>query len=262
MILRILLFILLAFYANDLFAELAHGLSTQGITVVGKASIAKAPDQFKVVFTLEQRTAVIAKAKAKIDQQTNQLTRAAKSMRIKDDNIKTTNVQLVPIYPKPNATPHRLYVEQEYNQDNALVALNSNAKNGQKHPSNIIFDVRRQVEVILTDVDDYERLLDKALKIGVTRISPVRSSIANAEQLYQQALTQAVTNAKTKAVRLAENLGVTLGPVQILSEQAYRAPGKMMMVAQAFDGAPQMKNYSGTSEISAEVTVTFGLKSN
>ncbi|WP_448556569.1 SIMPL domain-containing protein [Thalassotalea montiporae] len=258
--LRLFLFALLAINSNHLFAEQA-----KGITVVGKASIAKAPDQFKVVFTLEQRTAIIAKAKAKIDQQTNLLTRAAKAMRIKDDDIKTTSVQVVPIYPKPNTNLHRVYVEQDFNQSDGVVALNGNAESKVKarpDRAEIVFDLRRQVEVILTDVDDYERLLDKALKIGVTRISPVQSSLAKAETLYQQALTQAVANAKTKALRLAENLGVELGPVQMLNEHAYRAPGQVMMAAEAFDGARQMKSYSGTSEISAEVTVTFMLKSN
>ncbi|REL29719.1 SIMPL domain-containing protein [Thalassotalea euphylliae] len=258
---RLFLFSLLAINSTHLFAEQA-----KGITVVGKASIAKAPDQFKVVFTLEQRTAIIAKAKAKIDQQTNLLTRAAKAMRIKDDDIKTTSVQVVPIYPKPNTNLHRVYVEQDFNQGDGVVALNSNTESKSKAKPNrraeVVFDLRRQVEVILTDVDDYERLLDKALKIGVTRISPVQSSLAKAETLYQQALTQAVANAKTKALRLAENLGVELGPVQMLNEHAYRAPGQVMMAAEAFDGARQMKSYSGTSEISAEVTVTFMLKSN
>ncbi|REL27172.1 DUF541 domain-containing protein [Thalassotalea euphylliae] len=231
-----------------------------GITVVGKATLEQAPDQFTVVLTLEQRTRIITKAKAKIDQQTQLLTRAIKAMGVEDEHITSTNLQLVPIYPRQDNHPHRVYIEDDVNERESAVAISVNKPN--KAKSDIAFDIRRQVSVQLSDVQDYEKLLDKALKIGVTRISPVQSGIRNADKLYQQALSRAVANAKAKAQRLASNLGVTLGAVKSLSEHAYRAPGQVMMAAESFDMARKAKSYSGTDQITAEVTVTFGLKSN
>ena len=240
-----------------LMTHYAHAEQHHGITVTGKAAIEKTPDQFHVVFTFEQRTKVVNKAKTKIDHQVSLLTKAANKLDVADKQITTTNLQVVPIYPKSEHNLHRAYVEQELG--NAKGAVSVDLDNDNK-ANKLVFDIRRQVEVNLTDINDYEYLLDTALKIGASRISPVQTSIANAEAVYQQALSQAVTNAKNKAQQLAKSLGVTLGEVTMLNEHAYRAPGKVMMMAESFDMKTRGQSFAGTDKISAEVTVTFSLK--
>ena len=239
--------------------SMVYGEQLQGLTVVGKASVAKAPDQFKTVLTVERQSRVVAKAKAAVDHQVNQIINALKSLDVPDEQITATYLQITPIYPNTNRGQrvHRAYIEQDFGDREGAVAVNVNNKDN-KQPM-IEFDLRRQVEVNLNSIEQYQQLLDRAVKIGISRISPVQSSVTGAEQLYQQALTQAVANAKSKAQRLAGNLGVELGKVKSLSEHAYRAPGEMMMAMES-SASPRMKNYTGQNQITAEVTVTFSIK--
>ena len=48
-------------------------------------------------------------------------------------------------------------------------------------------------------MNDYDRLLDQAVKVGVNHISPMMSSFSKQEEYYQLALAKAVKNAQEKA---------------------------------------------------------------
>lgn len=243
----------LVFTSLSVFAQ-----QPSGITVTGKATIEKAPDQFTVTFTFESRHALVYKAKARVDSQVKQLLNILKKLNIEEQGITSTNIQISPIYPRVDRKQRNVYIEEHTNKGEALVSVNQSPEKAHKQP--IVFDVRRRVEVNLADIRLYETLLDKAVKAGVARISPVHSRIANSDKYYQQALSKAVENARAKAKRIAENLDVTLGNVTSLHEHAYRAPGKMMMAREAMVSDSSMRSYTGLNQISAEVTVTFSLQ--
>ncbi|NMP31433.1 SIMPL domain-containing protein [Thalassotalea sp. M1531] len=229
----------------------------QGITVVGKATLEKAPDQFSVSFTVEQRGRVVSKLKSSVDNKVKLLVNAIKSLRVADRDITTTNLQITPIYPQRNNRVNRAYIAGEGNDSTVYSVSPGTSKT---KSLDMEFMLKRIVKVNLNQVNRYELLLDKAVKLGVTRISPVQTGFADAESLYQQALIQALNNAKEKANKLAQKLEVNLGAVQKIQEQAYRAPGSVLMAAEAMDVSASRKNYTGVNQISAEVTVTFAIQ--
>ncbi|MFD2166565.1 SIMPL domain-containing protein [Thalassotalea euphylliae] len=242
-----------------LFALTPMSHAQDGITVVGKATIEKEPDQFKVTFTIEDRGYSLSKTKAGVDNRVKMLTQAALGLNVPKEGITTTQLQVYPIYPTQPRNAESVYVSAPSN-DGAIVEVAPGQLKKDEVSRIKSFSVSRRVDVTLADIDDYERLIDKASKIGVTRISPVQTSISDTDNLYQQALSLAVANARKKAERLAGNLGVKLGKVVVLNEHSHRAPSPMMMAADAMGKEMVGSSFAGLDQISAEVTVTFSLK--
>ena len=230
---------------------IAYAQQAQGITVTGKATIEKAPDQFVINVTVSNRSSIVQKAKASVDIKSEKITNMAKRYGIAAKDIRSTQLQISPIYPRRN---HR--VEEVYVADRDVVAKVP-VSNKEKENLSIEFEVTRSISLTLQSFDNYEKILDRLTKIGVTRISPVQTSISDAETLYQKALTQAVANAKSKAEMLAIKLGVTLGRVNQLTEHAYRAPAKMMLAQESSMSSARHQSYTGVDSVSAEVTATF-----
>ena len=226
-----------------------------GITVSGKATIEKAPDQFKLVVSVAERSRVAQKAKANIDHKSDQVTSVARQLGIKEQDIRSTQLQIFPIYPRINQHDNKVYIAERDKTQLAVIEKELPIKN--VADLSIEFEVKRTIALTLTSFDKYEMLLDKLTKIGVTRISPVQTSITEADTLYQQALIQALDNARLKAQMLAKNLGVSLGQVSQLTEHAYRAPAKMMMAQESDSSMSRRQSFTGVDSISAEVTVTF-----
>lgn len=234
----------------------------KGIRVTGKATIEQQPDLFYVTFSLNQRGYVAEKLKNQVDHQAKQLTNAARKLGIKSADITSTQLQIYPIYRRDNNASIVVNqptgkVNQSGSESKAFVALN----NQNKHKRNIEFNVSREVEIKLADVTHYEKLLTTATKIGVTRISPVRTGIKNANALYQRALEQALANAKQKAQMLANSMAVKLGKVSYIEEVSHRAPSQMMRaVAAAPMVSENYESFTGLDAISAEVITIFSIQ--
>lgn len=231
-------------------------LAAEGITVVGKGTVDKAPDQFTVNFVIEKRHAVLSKAKAEVDNKKRLLVASLKALKIKEQAITDTQLQITPVYPRRDNNG-RVYLKSNVEPGREVITSVSPKKN---ELDNLYFDVRRTINVSLDDISLYETLLDKAVKIGVTRISPVQSQIKDTEALYQQALDLAVKNAKDKAMQMAEQLGVSLGSVVTINEHGYRIPAKAMRGAEMMMSSVADTSHVGLNSVNAEVTVTFSLQ--
>jgi len=227
----------------------------EGITVIGKATIKQIPDEFNVSFTIEQRGRLVSKIKANVDQKVDMLISAIESMQIPNQNIRATHLQIFPLYSHRNNHIDQAFIS---NQRDTIISvkpeLNKNSM------AELEFSVVRNVTVKLNHVDDYEKLLEKAIKIGVNRITPVQMGIANAEKLYKRAMLEALDNAKEKATQVAKRLNITLGDVKNMNEQTYRVPSTMLMSADAMESTRSSSSYIGVEQITAEVLVTFAIK--
>lgn len=231
-------------------------LATEGITVVGKGAVDKAPDQFNVNFVIEKRHSTLSKAKADVDNKKRLLISSLKALNVEEQAITDTQLQIMPVYPRRDNNG-RVYLKSNV-ESGSEVITSASINNGDV--SEVYFDVKRTVNVNLNDISLYETLLDKAVKIGVTRISPVQSQIKDTEALYQQALELAVKNAKDKATQMAEQLGVSLGRVIKINEHGYRIPAKAMRGNEMMMSNAGDTSHVGLNSVNAEVTVTFSLQ--
>ncbi|WP_448212994.1 SIMPL domain-containing protein [Colwellia sp. MEBiC06753] len=231
--------------------------NAEGIRVMGKATINQTPDQFKLSVTVSERHKVAQKAKITVDAKTKQVIQVANKLGLNEQQIKSLQMTISPIYQQKRVNVGHAYLPANANKQSSVVKLPIAEQEDDEYT--VEFEVRRVIDLQLNAIADYDQLLDQLTKIGVSRISPVQSSISNAEQLYNQALTQAIANAKNKAELLAKNLGVSLGKVLSLEEHGYQAPARMMMAAEADGSSAKLASYAGLESISAQVTVTFSV---
>lgn len=249
--------LLLIISLTVLFSSCSVALEQIGISVSGKATINKAPDQFVIRLSIVERGISAAKAKQRVDIKAQQVIRSIKTFGVEDSALKTIQLRINPIYPRNKVAVDKVYAPVSSLGNDHVVSVN--AKNSSSDQVQIEFDVSRDIDVTITDFSIYEKLLDKVTKLGVSRISPAQASISDAESLYQKALLLAVTNASEKALKLAKKLGVKLGQVSKLEELSYRAPGTIQMAADSLASGGRLQSHAGLNEVSAEVRITFSI---
>lgn len=230
--------------------SLSQDMPPAGIKVVGKASAAMVPDTFMVRFGFQQRGHSAAKLKQHVDSQTSQLTSLAKSLGVKSDNVTSSQLTVTVRYLKPEEHTKRVYAPQK----SALVETTLHSS--KEKETEVEFIVSRTVEVVLTELAIYDKLLDSSVKIGATRIDPVQSYVDNNEDTYNKLLQSAVDNAKSKADLLAQQTGAKLGKVLSVEEMSHYQARPRMAVAEsrAFH-----RSQPGSLDLTAEVIVRFAI---
>jgi uncharacterized protein YggE len=238
----------------------ANNIQPTGIDVTGKGAVLAVPDVFSVSFTVTERGKSTSKIKQLVDHKSNQLVKRALKLGIKDEAIKSSNVQMFPIYHEPAIRLNGLELREQF-PDNTQGKVQLSAKERQKIERVQSIEVSRTIEMTLADISIYDKLLDSATKIGITRLTPLSMSFSNAEKLYQQALALAIANAKEKAMNLAAQSGVTLGKITYLKEHSYGAP--MHLRAASFSAKESSAGFdssAGQQQISAQIQVRWAIK--
>jgi uncharacterized protein YggE len=243
----------------------AEQYAQKGIEVIGKASVKAEPDQFFFTISINQRGTIVSKAKALVDQKSRLVTNMYLSMGIPRNSIDSARLQLTPRYEKQTYAPefevHQRLANQNPNKgkNHAKAVINSNqlANNSLYAQEKIYFEVSRTIMVTFTDFTLYDQLLDNVVKIGVSQISPLNTSITNNEALYQQTLIKALENASQKAEAIAKQINVKLGKLSSFKESSYHTPSTYMMASTSSDG---LSSQTAQKDISAQVSVTFAIK--
>ena len=249
--LRYLLFLTSTLFTSQLvFAE-----QSQGIHVSGKATVNAVPDTFSLRISFAERNASAEKAKLVVDNKLKQVIKRIKKLGIQDNNINTLQLTIRPIYSKVEPP-----VDVVYGKEGRHI-IEKKLRTSPKVPKIIAYEVKRDVSVTLNQLAQYEPLLTSASKIGASHISPVRSSVSNADELYQSALMKAVAHAKSKASQMANQLGTSVGKVLQLEEISYHAPGVQMKMMESRMMADSPASYAGTNQIQAEVKAIFAIES-
>ena len=200
------------------------------IHVNGTGSAAIVPDTFTVTFILEQKGESLTKMNTQMQHDMRQLSDFLLDQGVAEKHIQSMQIQLNPWY--------------------------QSTSQGREEKG---FVLSREVTVVHGNLNQYDALIDGALKRGVTRISRFELTAAGQDKAYQQALINAVNDAKSRARLLAGELGVTVGQVQSLSEGhrgaiTMESRAKMMMADSAAGAMP------GQQYIEANVSVTFALQ--
>lgn len=154
------------------------------IIVNGYGYIDQIPDQATVRFEVTVTAADFSTAKKEVDAIVAKAIRAAKKQKVDDDNINASKINAAPQYQWNNKI--RVYTGER---------------------------VSRQVQVKLTEIERYNKLVEGILSSGVTRLQSVQLDFSKRAQLEMKALTLALDNAKNKAKIMANHLGEKLAGV-------------------------------------------------
>lgn len=200
------------------------------VTVTGQGRVEVVPDVFSIQLSVEQRDKNIEKAKQAVDAASARAVKVAQGFGVAARDITSTRVFIAPQY--------------DYSD---------------KQRRLIDYEVRRQITLVLRDIDKYDRLLDALVKAGITGIDGVSASYSKPQALADQAFARAVATARAKAKHLAEAFGATLGTVYSIVEQSAPSPGPrpLMMSKANYAGAA---SEPGTIDVEASIRVTFLLK--
>lgn len=239
----------------------AHEVATGGIEVSGNAQIMSEPDIFIARFSISKKGVNASKLKINVDHKSQLLVDYARKLGIKERDIQSARMSVWSHYEEPSIKFTDHVVTKAGDNTWVKGQVNGQINDNNQPKKKLVFTVSRDITVKLRKIEGYEKLLDRATKVGVSNVSPLTMEFSNAEGLYQQALDTAFENAKAKAQRLANKLGQKLGPVIHLKEQGYRAPSTMVMHAESFgDVSRKYRPNVGQQAISAQVNVKFAIE--
>lgn len=199
------------------------------ITVSGSAEINMTPDQIHLSFWLTEKGPLLTKLKALVDQNSQRILSDLREQGVAETHIQSYQLQISP----------------EYHYEN-----NKQVQDG--------FSVTRQIKVTLDNTAAYDKIIDLALKRGVTRVGQIQYQISDPSAAYQKALTRAFSDAQQKAKLIATHAQAELGDAISIQEQTTGSqPTPMYARAMAEDSV----SLPGQQQVSATVSVTFALHS-
>ncbi len=253
--------VLIPLFFITLFLTFASNAYDQpkGIEVRGNAALSVVADRFSLSVAIVERGISASKTKIIVDHKTNLVVNAAKKMGIDAADIRSARVSLYPIYQPSSVTVSGVEVNQTFaNGQHGEVYMREPVNSRQQ--SNIqVFEVRRQITLNLKNIENYDRLLDQIVKIGVTNVSSLSMSVSNINTLYQRALSGAILNAKQKALKVAQQANVNLGKLIYLKEISHNTSARMQAMSMESSRAVMHSSQVGIQQVTAEVLVTFAL---
>jgi uncharacterized protein YggE len=121
------------------------------------------------------------------------------------------------------------------------------------------YQVSNQLHIILEDVSRVGAALDALVSAGSNQMHGLNFSIKEPAPLLAKARAAAVADARTRAQQYAAAAGVTLGPVQSISESGGEPPRPMYrMMAQAAESSVPVA--SGEESVTANVTMVWEIR--
>ena len=124
------------------------------------------------------------------------------------------------------------------------------------------YRVTNELDVSTARLELAGRLLTLAQRAGANQIGGLQFSLADPEEVRQQAIDAATARARQRARTLAAAAGVTLGPVRSLilePEESGFTPRIMLAEARSGNG-DAVPLAAGTIPVSARVTMVFALR--
>jgi uncharacterized protein YggE len=204
------------------------------VTASGSGEIFAEPDRASVNLAVEAENHKLGPARAQVKKTAQAVLGVTDDLRIPRRRINTTGIRIYP----------------EYHTDK------------KSHRQELTgYRVSRQIKVQLHELDKLGRLLQRAEKAGVNRVSPPQLHSSQAHALKRKALANAAKDARAKAKAMASALGETLGAVRSIasSQVASRPPRPLAMMRTASANAKSGAMEIGQIKTSAQVTVQFDL---
>ncbi len=233
------LLILLLGFAATVSAETTPRM----IEVTGSSEILVAPDQAFITMAVKTRSKNMQEAQSKNNETLDKLLDyLLNELKIPTINVQTNLFTLTPEYVR---------------------CYDSKMANDTCDPSKIAYyNIEKGIAIKLNNLKDYERVISKAIELGVTNINPAEFTTTDLRKYKDQARLQAISAAKEKATMSANALGMTLNkPITInvdssnSSYQLYQNNVSLMGADSSSEGG----NF-GQISISARVSITFEMQ--
>ena len=124
------------------------------------------------------------------------------------------------------------------------------------------YQVSNDVSVLLEDVSKLGTALDALVTSGSNQMNGINFSIRDTAPMLAKARADAIADARTRAETYAKAAGVTLGPIQSISEGTAIQPPRpmyrvMAMAAQADRSVPVA---AGEESVAADVSVVWEIR--
>lgn len=207
------------------------------LTVEGSATVSAAPDVARVRLAVERRDPSLRKARETVVATSRNVLALCGRLGIPEAKVQSSGLSIQP----------------EYRYD---------GKGGP--PVLTGYVVQRQIAVEVTNLDKLGELLEGAADAGINQVFPPELDSSRRRELGRQALAGAAEDARANAGRIAESLGLKLGPLRTLTAGQQSPPRPMPMYAMkamaAEASAPADTYTAGEISIDAQVTATFDVR--
>lgn len=120
------------------------------------------------------------------------------------------------------------------------------------------FVARNGLSLRVRNLGDLGAILDTVVQDGANTFEGLSFSIADTDAAMEKARAEAVKTAMRKAQQLAQAAGITLGPIQSISESG-GAPRPVMMEMATARMASDVPVATGEVSLSAQVTMVFSI---
>ena len=158
------------------------------ISLSGSAEVKVAPDEIMLNVAVETRSETLEPARLENDQKIAAALAFLKQSKIKDKEVQTDYINIQP----------------DYNYNNSSSA---------SHVKPVAYIVRKNIEIRLTDVANFQNILTGLLTNGVNYVNGVDFRTTQLRKYRDQARAMAIRAAKEKAAALTSELGAKLGKV-------------------------------------------------
>ncbi|MEG3768189.1 SIMPL domain-containing protein [Alteromonas sp. 14N.309.X.WAT.G.H12] len=204
---------------------------TPSIAVSGKGIVSVVPDAYSLTFVMEQKGSTVSQLNTDMQGKMQKVLAFLLESGIEKTHIQTMQVNLNPYY--------------------------ESTSEGRKQAG---FILSRQIKITDKNIENYDKIIDGALALGIDRIQGFQFIASEQSDAYKKALINAVKDAKLRAELLANELGVKVGKVIAVSVGHSNTPMPVMRMEMAAKADTFSTALPGEQQIEAHVDVRFTIE--
>lgn len=201
------------------------------LTVVGYGSIKYVPDIVSLSFTMIGQGASAEEALTKCSEKTTLVINVLKSLGISEEDMKTSYVNVYPIYDWESKPPRIIGYEAQYS-----------------------------LAVMVREISTAGKVIDSVVKAGADRLDGVSFilSAGKESELKMEAIKLAVEDAGAKAGIVAKTLGLKISRIESVSLSSVEIPMPVPVYREAISSA-SVPILPSQGEVTATVTIVYVL---
>lgn len=203
------------------------------ISMNGHGEVKGAPDQVQITAGVMTSAPTAAQALSANTARMKGVFSALEKMGVPARNIQTTNFSISPQY---------------------------TGGNNNERPRLTGYQVNNNVSVRLDDVTRLGSALDALVTAGANQMNGINWSIREPAPLLAKARAEAIADARLRAETYAKAAGVTLGPIQSISESGAVMPPRPMYRVMAMQADSAVPVAAGEESVAADVSVTWEIR--
>lgn len=227
--------ILAPFAAALLLATPVCAADLRVLTMPGHGVVKAAPDQVQINAGVSTSAPTAAQALTANTARMKGVFDALRKMGVAEKNIQTINFSVSPQY---------------------------TGGGNNERPKLTGYQVSNDVSVLLEDVGKLGAALDALVTAGANQMNGINFSIRDTQPMLAKARADAIADARTRAETYAKAAGVTLGPIQSISEGTTIEPPRPMYraMAMAESADRRVPVAAGEESVTADVSVVWEIR--